>query len=119
MEYGVNDPLQVEDVFQDMYRNYVQYAQYLPLIALAALVMDAIAILSLIYLCANAGRRKNQEGLHLGYIDRIPLDLLAVILFFIAAALISAVDSIFYNLRSTVPGDAVFTENLVDRKSVV
>ena len=113
MEYGVNDPLQVEDVFQDMYRNYVQYAQYLPLIALAALVMDAIAISSLIYLCANAGRRKNQEGLHLGYIDRIPLDLLAVILFFIAAALISAVDSIFYNLRSTVPGDAVFTENLV------
>ena len=113
MEYGVNDPLQVEDVFQDMYRNYVQYAQYLPLIALAALVMDAIAISSLIYLCANAGRRKNQEGLYLGYIDRIPLDLLAVILFFIAAALISAVDSIFYNLRSTVPGDAVFTENLV------
>ena len=113
MEYGVTDPLQVEDVFQDMYRNYVQYAQYLPLIALAALVMDAIAISSLIYLCANAGRRKNQEGLYLGYIDRIPLDLLAVILFFIAAALISAVDSIFYNLRSTVPGDAVFTENLV------
>lgn len=105
VEYGVTNPTTVEDEFTQGAQEYLEYAQYLPAIALLALVLDAAAVLLFVFLCLGAGRRREREGVVLNGFDRIPLDALAILEFFALALLLNAGDSMAwaFNTMSLTP----------------
>ncbi len=100
LEYGVADPLVVEDEFWDGRADYQSYAGYLPLVAVLAVVLDALSVLLLVFLFRAAGWRAGQPRPVLNWFDRIPLDLLAFCAFWIIVVLINAGDSITYGLNT-------------------
>ena len=58
LEYGVAEPLTALDEFWDGYQDYQSYARYLPLVAVAALVLDGLSAALLVFLLRSAGRRE-------------------------------------------------------------
>ena len=99
LEYGVTDPLTVQDEFWTGSQDYFQYASYLPALAVLALVLDLVGVLLVIFLCRTAGWRKGENRPVQGWFDRIPLDLLAVGEFFAVALLLNAGDVMAYGLN--------------------
>lgn len=113
LEYGVTDPMRVDDIFMEGYREYGRYAQYMPAVALSAVGLDILAVLAATFLCAGAGWRRGRDTLALGWLDRVPLDLLAVVMCFAVMCLLAAGDSMGYALGQSSVGGTVHTETLV------
>ena len=101
LEYGVTDPLTVHDEFWDSYLDYQQYARYLPALAVLALVLDVLAVGGLVFLLQAAGWRKGRERPARGWLERIPLDVLAFGVCWAVVLLLDAGDSITYGLNVT------------------
>ena len=100
LEYGVTDPLVVEDEFWDGRVDYQSYARYLPLVAILAVVLDALSVFLLVFLFRAAGWQAGKSRPVLNWFDRIPLDLLIFCAFWIIAVLMNAGDSITYGLNT-------------------
>lgn len=99
LEYGVTDPLTVQDEFWAGRQDYFQYASYLPTLAVVALVLDFLGVLLAVFLFRSAGWRKGESRPVQGWFDRIPLDLLAVGEFLAVTLLINAGDVMAYRLN--------------------
>ena len=78
LEYGVIDPLAVEDEFSVSYLEYTEYARYLPALALLALLLDGAAVVLLVLFIRWAGWRPGEERPVAVGFARLPLDLLGV-----------------------------------------
>ena len=96
LEYGVTDPLTVEDEFYIGWQDYGEYASYLPALALLALALDILFVVTLTFLLRSAGWRKDAEHPVRSGFDRIPLDLLAFCLFWAVVLLLTGGDSITF-----------------------
>ena len=107
VEYGVADPLTVEDEFWAGQQDYSEFTQYLPEVALGALILDACTLLLLFYLIWAAGWRKGRETAVCSWLDRIPLDLLSTILIVLIVLILCAGDSISYAANTTVTPDII------------
>lgn len=100
VEYGVTNPQTVTDEFTEGAQDYLEYAQYLPGVALLSLALDVLTVLLVVFLCLGAGRRRDREGVLLNHFDRIPLDLLIFLEFWALAALLALGDSMAWALNS-------------------
>ena len=100
LEYGVTDPLVVEDEFWDGRVDYQSYARYLPLVAVLAVVLDALSVFLLVFLFRATGWQAGKSRPVLNWFDRIPLDVLIFCAFWIIAVLMNAGDSITYGLNT-------------------
>lgn len=96
LEYGVTDPLTVEDEFYIGWQDYGEYASYLPALALLALALDTLFVVTLTLLLRSAGWRKDAERPVRSGFDRIPLDLLAFGLFWAIMLLLAGGDSMAF-----------------------
>ena len=96
LEFGVTDQLTAEDEFLAGYRDYVEYASYLPALALLALALDALFVVVLTFLLRSAGWRSGTERPVRSGFDRIPLDLLAFGLFWAVLLLLAGGDSMTF-----------------------
>ena len=96
LEFGVTDRLTAEDEFLSGYRDYVEYASYLPALALLALALDTLFVVTLTLLLRSAGWRKDAECPVRSGFDRIPLDLLAFGLFWAIMLLLAGGDSMAF-----------------------
>ena len=103
VEYGVTNPQTVTDEFTEGAQDYLEYAQYLPGVALLSLALDVLTVLLVVFLCLGAGRRRDREGVLLNHFDRIPLDLLIFLEFWALAALFALGDSMALALNSGMP----------------
>ena len=79
IEYGVADPLTVEDEFWEGLEDFGEYARYLPALAILTVVLDAACVLLTLLLCKTAGRQADGSPAPLSRFDRIPLDLLLLL----------------------------------------
>ena len=70
--FGVTNPISVQDEFYEGLQDYNQFAQYLPTVAVLALVLDIAAVLVLVFLCLAAGRHRDREAAVCNGFDRIP-----------------------------------------------
>ena len=100
LEYGVTDPLTVQDEFWDGYQDYQSYVRYLPLVAILAVVLDVLAAALLVFLLRAAGWQRGRDRPVLNWFDRIPLDALIFCAFLLIAVLLGAGDSITYGLNT-------------------
>lgn len=96
LEFGVTDPLTVEDEFYLGRQEYGEYARYLPALALLALALDILFVVLLVFLLRAAGWRKGEERPVRGGFDRIPLDLLTFGLICAVALLLAGGDSMTF-----------------------
>ena len=96
LEYGVTDPLTVEDEFYIGQQEYSEYASYLPALALLALALDALFAMLLVFLLRSAGWRKGSEQPVRGGFDRIPLDGLLFCVFWLVMLMLAGGDSMTY-----------------------
>ena len=96
LEYGVTDPLTVEDEFYIGWQDYGEYASYLPALALLALALDTLFVVTLTLLLRSAGWWKDAERPVRSGFDRIPLDLLAFCLFWAIMLLLAGGDSMAF-----------------------
>ncbi len=94
--FGVTNPISVQDEFYEGLQDYNQFAQYLPTVAVLALVLDIAAVLVLVFLCLAAGRHRDREAAVCNGFDRIPLDLLIVLEILAIAILLNGGDAISY-----------------------
>ena len=96
LEYGVTDQLTAEDEFLAGYRDYLEYASYLPALALLALALDILFVVTLTLLLRSAGWRSGSDRPVRSGFDRIPLDLLAFCLFWAVMLLLAGGDSMAF-----------------------
>lgn len=96
LEYGVTDQLTAEDEFLAGYRDYLEYASYLPALALLALALDILFVVTLTLLLRSAGWRSGTDRPVRSGFDRIPLDLLAFCLFWAVMLLLAGGDSMAF-----------------------
>ena len=96
LEYGVTDQLTAEDEFLVGYRDYLEYASYLPALALLALALDILFVVTLTLLLRSAGWRSGTDRPVRSGFDRIPLDLLAFCLFWAVMLLLAGGDSMAF-----------------------
>ena len=96
LEYGVTDQLTAEDEFLAGYRDYLEYASYLPALALLALALDILFVVTLTLLLRSAGWRSGSDRPVRSSFDRIPLDLLAFCLFWAVMLLLAGGDSMAF-----------------------
>lgn len=96
LEYGVTDHLTAEDEFLAGYRDYLEYASYLPALALLALALDILFVVTLTLLLRSAGWRSGSDRPVRSGFDRIPLDLLAFCLFWAVMLLLAGGDSMAF-----------------------
>lgn len=75
LEYGLADPLTVQDQYVQLREQFKAFQGRLPVVAAAALVLDLAAGILLVLLCTTAGRRRDREEIVLGWQDRMPYDL--------------------------------------------
>ena len=94
LEYGVTDPLTVEDEFWLGRQEYGEYARYLPALGLLALALDGVAVFLLVFFFRSAGWRPGAERPAVTGFARMPLDLLGFCLFFAIVFLTAGGDSI-------------------------
>lgn len=94
---GVSWPLTADDYFMEYYRDYMEFQQYLPAVAAAAVVTLTLSVALLIPFCRSAGRRRGQDGLVLNWQDRVPLDLYLCLFVVLITLLLAAGDSITYS----------------------
>ena len=99
LEYGVTDPLTVEDEFYTGWQEYGEYASYLPALALLALALDTVFVVTLTFLLRSAGWRKGTDHPVRSGFDRIPLDLLAFGLFWAVLLLLAGGDSMTFAIN--------------------
>ncbi|NCB63206.1 MAG: HAMP domain-containing histidine kinase, partial [Clostridia bacterium] len=97
IEFGVQDPITVQDEFMEDLANYRDIQEWLPLAAAAAGVTALATLALLIFLCRAAGRSREWEGVHLTWHDRIPLDLYGFVDFWLIVFLISSGSSAAYH----------------------
>lgn len=107
VEYGVADPIVVQDEFYEGLQDYNQFAQYLPTVAVLALVLDAASVFVLVFLCLAAGRRRDREAAVCNGFDRIPLDLLVVLEILGIAVLFNGGDAITYAANIALTPDVL------------
>ena len=108
IQSGIRWPLTVQDYFSSDYEDYQVFQTYLPGIAGTAL-FSTVAVLWLLWaLCTCAGRRQGESRLVLSPLDRVPLDLLAVLAVFAFSFLFSAADSVTYASNQSAPRMTVF-----------
>ena len=100
LEYGVTDPLTVEDEFWLGQQEYGEYARYLPALGLLALALDAAAVFLLVFFFRGAGWRPGAERPVAAGFARMPLDGLGFCLFFAIVFLTAGGDSITYAISS-------------------
>lgn len=62
VEYGVTNPQTVTDEFTEGAQDYLEYAQYLPGVALLSLALDVLTVLLVVFLCLGAGRRRDRRA---------------------------------------------------------
>ena len=96
---GVSWPLTADDYFMEDYRDYMEFQQYLPAVAAAAVVTLTLSVALLIPFCRSAGRRRGQDGLVLNWQDRVPLDLYLCLFVVLITLLLAAGDSITYSIN--------------------
>lgn len=96
---GVSWPLTADDYFMEYYRDYMEFQQYLPAVAAAAVVTLTLSVALLIPFCRSAGRRRGQDGLVLNWQDRVPLDLYLCLFVVLITLLLAAGDSITYSIN--------------------
>ena len=96
LEFGVTDPLTVEDEFYLGRQEYGEYASYLPALALLALALDILFVVLLVFLLRAAGWRKGTDRPVRGGFDRIPLDLLLFGMFWLVLLMLAGGDSMTY-----------------------
>ena len=96
LEFGVTDQLTAEDEFLAGYRDYLEYASYLPALALLALALDILFVVTLTLLLRSAGWRSGTDRPVRSGFDRIPLDLLAFCLFWAVMLLLAGGDSMAF-----------------------
>ena len=96
LEFGVTDPLTVEDEFYLGRQEYGEYASYLPALALLALALDILFVVLLVFLLRAAGWRKGADRPVRGGFDRIPLDLLLFGMFWLVLLMLAGGDSMTY-----------------------
>ena len=100
LEYGVTDPLTVEDEFWLGQQEYGEYARYLPALGLLALALDAAAVFLLVFFFRGAGWRPGAERPVAAGFARMPLDGLGFCLFWAICFLVAGGDSITYAISS-------------------
>ena len=108
IQSGMRWPLAVQDYFSTDYDDYQVFQTFLPAISITAILSSLAFLWCLWALCSCAGRRRGREGLVLSPLDRVPLDLLAVLAFFAFLFLFSAGDSAAYASNQTAPRMTVF-----------
>lgn len=108
IQSGMRWPLAVQDYFSTDYDDYQVFQTFLPAISITAILSSLAFLWCLWALCSCAGRRRDREGLVLSPLDRVPLDLLAVLAFFAFLFLFSAGDSAAYASNQTAPRMTVF-----------
>ena len=101
LEYGVTDHLTAEDEFLAGYRDYLEYASYLPTLALLALALDILFVVTLTLLLRSAGWRSGTDRPVRSGFDRIPLDLLAFCLFWAVMLLLAGGDSMAFAVNQS------------------
>ena len=94
LEYGLADPLSAEDAYTALRTSFDNLRGYLPLVALAALALDLVALALLIFLGRSAGRRAGRSEICLNWQDRIPYDLYLLLLCGAYSCLLGAGDAI-------------------------
>ena len=100
LEYGVTDPLTVEDEFWLGQQEYGEYARYLPALGLLALALDGAAVFLLVFFFRGAGWRPGAERPVAAGFARMPLDGLGFCLFWAICFLVAGGDSITYAISS-------------------
>ena len=100
LEYGVTDPLTVEDEFWLGRQEYGEYARYLPALGLLALALDGAAVFLLVFFFRGAGWRPGAERPVAAGFARMPLDGLGFCLFWAICFLVAGGDSITYAISS-------------------
>lgn len=98
LEYGITDPLTVQDKFWNSYRDYQQYVSYLPALTVLTLALDIAGISLLMFLLRAAGWRKEESRPRYNWFDRIPLDLLAFGAFWVIVLLLNVEDVTAFGL---------------------
>lgn len=109
VEYGVADPMLVQDDFYNSRETYYKMQTVLPEIAAAALFTLCLTLGLLIFLCRSAGRQEGTQELSLSWQDRIPYDLYLVIDTILIAAILGSGDAVTYSYNQSPRAAAVVT----------
>lgn len=113
LEYGIANPMTVDDAYVDSMESFGKMQTYLPTVAAAALITLLGSIALLVFLCSAAGRREDGT-VALGWQERIPYDIYLILDFFLFAAFLGGGDAITYSFgievnRLIIIGLGVFT----------
>lgn len=103
VEYGVDPSLPVHDDFWDGAADFTEYARYLPALAVLTVVLDASCVLACVFLCRVIGRRPGCGDVIPNRFDRIPLDLLILLEFWIVILLLAGGDPMAVALNANGP----------------
>lgn len=80
IRYGVDHDYPVQDVLLDIHEWYIGMQDMFPLHMLCAAFCSLLALVFTIFLCRSAGYRRDREGIVLRLFDRIPYELVVLLL---------------------------------------
>ena len=100
LEYGLAEPLTAEDAYSALRDSFDTLRGRLPLVALAALVLDVAAVALLVFLGSSAGRRAGRAEICLNRQDRLPYDLYLLLLLGAYTCLIGAGDAVSISVNT-------------------
>lgn len=77
VEYGLKSELTANDSYRFRSSLYSRLYEYRIALPVLAALLGLLFIIDLVFLFSGAGRREGEPGIHLSWLDKIPLDLYA------------------------------------------
>lgn len=97
LEYGVLSTLVKEDAFMAGFSEFRTLQTYMPLIIIASITLDLVALILLV-LCCTTGKRNEDGTLKLSLIDRIPTDIMVALAIFFAMCIFALIEELVYSM---------------------